>query len=195
MLSILLTQCHVKTGWINHCEITASAWRTVLWRGIWPRHAQVTNYRYVPPSHPTIYLKPPLPQSTDFFFFSVCSPFRGTQLVYTLGERTDAAPSVRPFSIGSALTKGIHLLCYLSPLTSPLLDLRAESRALSFRELSLTSLLRQLWRSDWAESRDALPFDVTFEAADEREGRGEGGLCEGTFYRSYVACMVSYTPT
>ncbi|EIM92237.1 alpha/beta-hydrolase [Stereum hirsutum FP-91666 SS1] len=134
---------------------------------------------------------------------TVCSPFRGTQLVYTLGERTDAAPSVRPFSVGSALTKGIHLLCYLSPLTSPLLDLRAESRALSFRELSLTSLLRQLWRSDWAESRDALPFDVTFEAADEREGRGEGGLCEGTFYRSYVACMTqksnwttnSHTPT
>lgn len=51
--------------------------------------------------------------------------------------------------------------------------------------------MRQLWKSDWAESRDALPFDVTFEAADEREERGEGELCGRTYYRSYVACMVS----
>ncbi|THH19047.1 hypothetical protein EW146_g2052 [Bondarzewia mesenterica] len=124
---------------------------------------------------------------------TVCSPFRGTQIVYTLGERIDAAPTVRRLSVGSALAKGVHLLCYLSPLISRMIDLRAESRGLSYRETSVASLIRQLWRSDWAESRDALPFDATFEAADDREAGGEGRPHGRTFYRSYVACMTERT--
>ncbi|KAF5385190.1 hypothetical protein D9615_001327 [Tricholomella constricta] len=113
----------------------------------------------------------------------------GTQLVYTLGERTDAAPAVRCLSVGSLLSKWVHLVTFLSPLLPRMLDLHAESRSLSYRELSFTSLLKQLWSSDWAESRDATPFDVTFEAADERESNLEGHTHPRTYYRSHVACM------
>ena len=120
----------------------------------------------------------------------VCSPFRGTQIVYLLGERADAAPSVHRLSVGSALAKCIHLLSYMSPIISRLVDLRTESRGLSYREMSLFSLAKQLWKSDWAESTDALPYDVTFQAADERESRGEGVPHRHTFYRSYVTQLV-----
>lgn len=122
---------------------------------------------------------------------SISSPFRGTQLVYALGERTDAAPSVRPISIGAALNKGVHIISYISPWLPKSLDLHAESRRLSYRDIGPGSLAKQLWKSDWGESRDATPFDVTFEACDERESEGEGTINPGTFYRSHVACMVS----
>ncbi|TFY80308.1 hypothetical protein EWM64_g3703 [Hericium alpestre] len=120
---------------------------------------------------------------------TVCSPFRGTQAVYALGERTNAAPAVRPMSIGSALSKTVHLLSYLAPVVSPFVDLHADSRRLSFLETSFSAFLRQLWKSDWAESKDAMPYEVTFAAADEREGIGEDVLHSRTFYRSYVARM------
>lgn len=122
---------------------------------------------------------------------SISAPFRGTQLVYTLGEREDAAPAVRPLSIGSAIAKGVHLISFLSPLLPQALDLHAESRGLAYHKTSLLSLLNQLWRSDWAESRDAAPFDVTFQAAEEREVVGEGAVNPRTFYRAHVASMVS----
>lgn len=121
----------------------------------------------------------------------VSAPFRGTQLVYTLGERVDAAPAVRPFSVGSALAKWIHLVTFLSPFLPRILDLHAEARSLSYREISFLSLFRQLRKSDWAEGRDATPFDVTFEAADERESNLEGQVHPHTFYRSDTAHMVS----
>ncbi|KAA1468030.1 alpha/beta-hydrolase [Dentipellis sp. KUC8613] len=120
---------------------------------------------------------------------TVCAPFRGSQLVYTLGERTDAAPSVRPLSVGSALAKFVHVMGYLSPLLPKSFDLHADARNLSFREASFSTFLRQLWKSEWAESKDATPYDVTFDAADRREANGEGITNERTFYRSYVACM------
>ncbi|KAJ8083779.1 hypothetical protein PM082_002545 [Marasmius tenuissimus] len=120
---------------------------------------------------------------------TVFSPFRGTQAVYTLGERVDAAPYVRPLSLGSLVAKGVHIVSYLSPLLPRALDLHADSRSLSFNDIPFTTLLRQLWRSDWAESRDATPYDVTFEAADEREAQSEGEPNPGTFYRSYCGCM------
>lgn len=37
----------------------------------------------------------------------VSAPFRGTQLVYALEEREDAAPAVCPLSVGSAIAKGL----------------------------------------------------------------------------------------
>ncbi|RDB29699.1 Lipase [Hypsizygus marmoreus] len=120
---------------------------------------------------------------------TMSAPFRGTQLVYTLGERTDAAPAVRPLSIGSLLAKWVHVVTFLSPFLPDALDLHAEARTLSFRETSVISLLKQLWKSDWAEGRDAAPFDVTFEAADERESKFEGEAFSGTFYRSHAVCM------
>ncbi|KAL0580803.1 hypothetical protein V5O48_001179 [Marasmius crinis-equi] len=120
---------------------------------------------------------------------TVFSPFRGTSAVYTLGERVDAAPTVRPLSLGSFLAKGVHVVSYLSPLLPTALDLHADSRALSYNDISFLSFLKQLWRSDWAESRDATPFDVTFEAADEREAQEEGRPNPGTYYRSYCGHM------
>ena len=111
--------------------------------------------------------------------------------MYTLGERTDSAPSVRPFSIGNAISKVVHILSYFSPVLPSALDFHADSRALSYRESSFSELLCHLWKSNWAESRDATPFDVTFEAADLRDVEGEGRCNTRTYYRSYTSCMVS----
>ncbi|KIJ66335.1 hypothetical protein HYDPIDRAFT_86876 [Hydnomerulius pinastri MD-312] len=124
---------------------------------------------------------------------AISSPFRGTQLVYTLGERTDAAPAVRPFSVGSVLAKAAHIVSYLSPVLPKVFDLHAESRELSFRDTSLPSLWQQLFKSDWAEGRDATPYDVTFQAAEEREALHEGLPHKKTFYRSYCASFVKRT--
>ncbi|TBU63809.1 alpha/beta-hydrolase [Dichomitus squalens] len=124
---------------------------------------------------------------------TVSAPFRGTQLVYTLGEDTRDAPNVRPLSAGNLLAKAIHVASYFAPFL-PFLDLHAEARGLSFRDASFVSFLRQLWRSDWAESRDATPYDVTFAAADEREAAQEGKVNPNTYYRSYCATM-SHTHT
>lgn len=62
---------------------------------------------------------------------------------------------------------------------------------MSLYETSVLELCGQLWKSDWAESRDATPFDVTFGAAEEREGEGEGRVWGGTWYRSWAAVCVS----
>jgi len=124
---------------------------------------------------------------------SISAPFRGTQVVYTLGEREDAAPAVRPISIGSAIAKGVHLVSFLSPYLPKLLDMHAESRSLSCHDVSFSSLLKQLHRSDWTESRDAVNFDVTFLAVDDREANSEGLINAGTYYRSHAACMTQKT--
>ncbi|KIL00986.1 hypothetical protein PAXRUDRAFT_184097 [Paxillus rubicundulus Ve08.2h10] len=123
---------------------------------------------------------------------AISSPFRGTQLVYTLGERTDAPPAVRPFSVGSVLAKVVHVVSYLSPILPKALDLHAESRLLSFRDASLSFLWQQLCKSDWAEGKDATPYDATFHAAEEREAGCEGLPNGETFYRS---CCASLTHT
>ncbi|KAF7347647.1 hypothetical protein MVEN_01521700 [Mycena venus] len=78
---------------------------------------------------------------------------------------------------------------YLSPLLPQAVDFHGDCRSLTYRDISFLSLLRQLWKSDWAESRDATPFDVTFQAADERESDGEGVTDPDTFYQSHVASM------
>ncbi|KAJ7596657.1 alpha/beta-hydrolase [Mycena floridula] len=120
---------------------------------------------------------------------AVSSPFRGTQLVYSLGESTNSAPSVRRWSFGTILSATAHMVAFLSPILPRTFDLHADSRALSYLDSSWRDLLKQLWKSDWAESRDAAPYDVTFEAVDERESLGECKPHPTTFYRSHVACM------
>ncbi|OJT11957.1 Lipase [Trametes pubescens] len=120
---------------------------------------------------------------------TVSAPFRGTQLVYSLGEDTCDAPTVRPFSPGDILAKGVHLAAYLAPVLPRFLDLHADARGLSFRQATFLSFLGQLRKSDWAESRDATPYDVTFDAADERESLGEGKVHLRTYYRSYCATL------
>lgn len=56
--------------------------------------------------------------------------------------------------------------------------------------MSFLTFLAQLRKSDWTESQDAANFDVTFQAADEREANSEGLINPGTYYRSHVASMV-----
>lgn len=109
--------------------------------------------------------------------------------MYVLGERIDAAPAVRPISVGSLLAKWVHLVTFFSPVLPQILNLHAEARSLSFHDISPISLLRQLWKSDWAESHDATPFDMTFEAADEREGNLEGQVHPRTYYQSHAASL------
>ena len=107
-----------------------------------------------------------------------------------LGERPDAAPAVRPLSFGSVVGKGVHILSFISPHLPNVLDMHGDCRSLTYRDISISSLMKQLWKSDWAESRDATPFDVTFQAADEREADAEGNVDADTFYQSHVGCMV-----
>ncbi|KAH8099298.1 alpha/beta-hydrolase [Cristinia sonorae] len=118
---------------------------------------------------------------------TVSSPFRGTSVVYLLGERVDAAPLVRFWSVGNAITKVVHIISYLSPWTASHMDFHTESRGYSCREASFWSLIKTLWRSDWAESRDIAPYDCTYVSADTREAMGEGAVNPNTFYRSYAA--------
>ncbi|PCH34010.1 alpha/beta-hydrolase [Wolfiporia cocos MD-104 SS10] len=120
---------------------------------------------------------------------AVSAPFRGTQSVYILGEDTENAPSVRPWSVGSVLAGLAHTLSYLSPVLPDALDMHAEARHLSFRKCSPLGLLRHLWHSEWATGEDAAPYDVTFGAADARERDKDGMVHPATFYQSYVACM------
>ncbi|KDQ63316.1 hypothetical protein JAAARDRAFT_169006 [Jaapia argillacea MUCL 33604] len=139
-----------------------------------------------------IHLRPDMILSVN----ALSAPFRGTPLTYVFGESTTNAPSVRQFSLGSLLTKAIHLVAYFSPLLPSIssfyllspLDMHIEARHLTMHDITLKDFFRQMWRSDWGESRDAAPYDVTFDAADEREAEGTV-LQDGTFYRSYVACM------
>ncbi|KAI0669760.1 alpha/beta-hydrolase [Trametes maxima] len=126
---------------------------------------------------------------------TVSAPFRGTQLVYRLGEDTHNAPAVRRFSPGDLLAKGVHVAAYLSPILPRFFDLHADARDLSFRSASVWSLLSQLRKSDWAESRDATPYDATFEAADEREALREGAVHPKTYYRSYCATLNDPSPS
>ncbi|KAJ7109995.1 Alpha/Beta hydrolase protein [Mycena epipterygia] len=121
---------------------------------------------------------------------AISAPFRGTQAVYVLGERPDAAPAVRPLSFGSVVGKAVHILSFISPLLPyGAFDMHGDCRSLTYLDISFISLLKQLWKSDWAESRDATPFDATFQAADERESNAEGVVDPETYYQSHVATM------
>lgn len=102
---------------------------------------------------------------------------------------------MRPLSVGSLIAKWVHLVTFFSPILPRILNLHAEARSLSLYDISPISLLKQLWKSDWAESHDATPFDMTFEAADRREANLEGQVHSRTYYRSYTASMNRSTTT
>ncbi|KAJ3553113.1 hypothetical protein NM688_g3790 [Phlebia brevispora] len=120
---------------------------------------------------------------------TISAPFRGSQAVYALGERTDKPPSVRPFSVGAMIAKFVHVASYFSPFLPAVLDFHADARSLSCYTSDFWTLVKHLWHSDWAEGRDASPFDVTFQASDHREAHLEGLVNPKTFYRSYATCM------
>ncbi|EPT01550.1 hypothetical protein FOMPIDRAFT_24917, partial [Fomitopsis schrenkii] len=121
---------------------------------------------------------------------TISSPFRGTQLVYHAGEDPAKAPAVQWFSLGYMLARWVYLLAYLAPILPAALDMHTESRCLTFNEVSILTLLWYLWKCEWAEAEDAAPFDATFQAAHRREVQREGAINPGTYYRSYVACIV-----
>ena len=110
--------------------------------------------------------------------------------MYHVGEDATNAPRVRWFSLGYMLARCVYLMAYLAPILPAPLDMHTESRSLSFSEISVLSLLWSLWACEWAEAEDAAPFDVTFQATLRREMLHEGETNPGTYYRSYVACIV-----
>lgn len=110
--------------------------------------------------------------------------------MYSLGESKQFAPAIRRISVGSVVAKGVHCLAYLSPFLPSILDFHVECRRFSFHESSFLDFCRHFWKSEWAEGKDAMPFDATFESAEEREDNKEGELNPNTFYRSHTSCMV-----
>ena len=98
--------------------------------------------------------------------------------------------------VGSFLAKGLHAIAYASPFlrTRLLPDLHAESREMTFAEMSFSTLLKQMGCSDWAESKDVTPWDVTFETAEETSRLfwlNAHRSPSRTWFRSYAASMVS----
>ncbi|TCD68104.1 hypothetical protein EIP91_011557 [Steccherinum ochraceum] len=122
---------------------------------------------------------------------TVSSPFRGTTIVYLLGERVDAAPEVRDWSVGSLISKVVHLVSYFAPWTAAYMDFHTESRHFSYEKMSFWSFLKVMWKSEWGTSRDIAPYDVTYASMDEREAEGEGKVNPNTYYRSYAATWSS----
>ena len=65
------------------------------------------------------------------------------------------------------------------------------------RDMSIWGLIKQLYRSDWAETKDATPWDCTFAAAEVRDDEFERFRKQGmssssrTWYRSYCMSYVS----
>ncbi|PWN54423.1 alpha/beta-hydrolase, partial [Violaceomyces palustris] len=134
---------------------------------------------------------------------SVSSPFRGTPLVYSLGSEPLPYPKVRFLSVGDLLAKAVHLAAFLDlpffdthadawPFARPRTALKAaaeskdEEEAIgcgkhaAFIEASpregFIGLLRQLWRSDWAEGRDCAPWDCTLFEREKDSQEDDWGL-------------------
>ncbi len=146
---------------------------------------------------------------------TLSAPFRGTQFVYDLGESLDSLLMSQQFSVcaimllfgarkfnlcrlqvKSFLGKAVHAIAYASPFlpTGLLPDLHAESREMTFIETSFSTLLKQMRGSEWAESKDNTPRDVTFESAEETNRlfwlNAEKSPSR-TWFRTYAASMVS----
>lgn len=88
-------------------------------------------------------------------------------------------------------------MSYLSPILPSTLvpDLHTESRRLTMFDISPFELVKQLYHSDWAQSKDATPWDCSFAAG---EGRDEefnrfrrSSMGSRTWYRSYCMSYVS----
>ena len=96
------------------------------------------------------------------------------------------------------------MLEYLGPLIPDCIrpDFHSESRPLPFNDQSFFQFLARLLARpcDWAESKDATPYDCTFEAAADRDSRfwrstensddmRPANVQGKTWFRTYVASM------
>ncbi|KAF8330370.1 uncharacterized protein EI90DRAFT_3016812 [Cantharellus anzutake] len=99
---------------------------------------------------------------------TLSTPFRGTQLVYHLGENRDSS------------CEGLFP------------DLHAESREMTFAETPFNELWEQIQRSSWTESKDTASWDSTFQAAEESSQLFWLNAKKNpsrTWFRSYAASM------
>ena len=102
------------------------------------------------------------------------------------------------YQFASFLSKYLHTITYFSPILPSVMipDFFSETRPLSMKDISPLHFLKQLWKSDWSEGRDAIPWDCTFEASEERDEEWERSIAlqgsrSRTWFRSYVSNFVS----
>ncbi|KAF8330408.1 uncharacterized protein EI90DRAFT_3060651 [Cantharellus anzutake] len=126
---------------------------------------------------------------------SVGSPFRGTQLTYWMIGMNESGKGHHPISLASLISKFVHAATYFSPIlpSSLLPDFCCEARPVSMSEISPVEFLKQLWKSDWSGGKDCIPWDCTFEAAEERDEEylRTGASLGKTWYRSYVTTFTN----
>ena len=85
-------------------------------------------------------------------------------------------------------------------------DFHSESRSLSLSDQTFSQFLKRLFArpNDWAETKDATPYDCTFEAAADRDSRFWRSAEDAddtrpvnvkgkTWFRTYVASMTAKT--
>jgi len=124
---------------------------------------------------------------------SVSAPFRGTHSVYSLGEKPASPPDIRFFSVGAMIAMVVHFCMFFAPLFSDHpWDLLCEARSYSCKNISILQFFKNVWKSEWAESRDIAPYDVTYQSVVAREKNGEGVVNKGTYYTSYATNMVTF---
>ncbi|KAF8323288.1 hypothetical protein DL93DRAFT_2151564 [Clavulina sp. PMI_390] len=131
---------------------------------------------------------------------TVGSPHRGTQLAYYVAGTKGNSSRFGHGAPSNLVSRYIHLLSYFSPIlpSAVVPDFHSESRDLTLFQISPLELLRQLYHSDWSESKDATPWDTTFTASEERDEDYQrfrakqtlGGREGRTWYRAYA---MSYT--
>ena len=86
----------------------------------------------------------------------------------------------------------VHFCMFFAPFFSDHpWDLLCEARSYSCKDISILRFFKNVWKSEWAESRDIAPYDVTYQSVVAREKNGEGVVNKGTYYTSYATNMVS----
>lgn len=171
------------------------------------------------------------PEDLVLSITSVSSPFRGTPIVYSLGSEPVPYPKVRWMSFGDVLAKFVHIAAYLDlPFFDPHADawhfssrrnksIQHKSRSSNDLEESANAeasveakkeaqtgvreLLKQLWKSDWAEGRDCAPWECTFAERELDRWEDGWGLEHShaktrtgkTWYRSYAGGMTLLDPS
>ena len=83
-----------------------------------------------------------------------------------------------------------HFCMFFAPFFSKSWDLLCEARPYSCKDISVSQFLKNVWKSNWAESEDITPYDATYQSVVARERNGEGVVNKGTYYTSYAANMV-----
>ena len=87
----------------------------------------------------------------------------------------------------------VHFCMFFAPFFSDHpWDLLCEARSYSCKDISVLRFLKNVWKSQWAESEDIAPYDVTYQSVVAREKNGEGVVNRGTYYTSYATNMVRY---